>query len=62
MVTHLSRAEVHALLALRDEVPRELIDLRSSEYLEFTRFRAPPPVTLKAEVPASPGGRGKTLV
>lgn len=40
MVTHVYRAEVHALLALLDEVPRELIDLRSVEYLEFTRCRA----------------------
>jgi hypothetical protein len=40
MVTHVYRAEVHALLTLLDEVPRELIDLRSSEYLEFTRCRA----------------------
>ena len=39
-VTHVYRAEVHALLALLDDVPRELIDLRSSEYLEFTRCRA----------------------
>jgi hypothetical protein len=39
-VTHVHRAEVHALLALLDEVPRELIDLRSAEYLEFTRCRA----------------------
>jgi hypothetical protein len=39
-VTHAHRAEVHALLALLDEVPRELIDLRSVEYLEFTRCRA----------------------
>jgi hypothetical protein len=39
-VTHVYRAEVHALLALLDEVPRELIDLRSVEYLEFTRCRA----------------------
>lgn len=40
MVTHNYRAEVHALLTFLDEVPRELIDLRSSEYLEFTRCRA----------------------
>ena len=40
MVTHVYRAEVHALLTLLDEVPREVIDLRSSEYLEFTRCRA----------------------
>src|ERR1700694_3336247 len=39
-ITHVYRAEVHALLALLDEVPRELVDLRSSEYLEFTRCRA----------------------
>jgi hypothetical protein len=39
-VTHAYRAEVHALLTLLDEVPRELIDLRSVEYLEFTRCRA----------------------
>jgi hypothetical protein len=40
MVTHAYRAEVHALLALLDEVPGELIDLRSVEYLEFSRCRA----------------------
>jgi hypothetical protein len=40
LVTHVYRAEVHALLTLLDEVPREVIDLRSSEYLEFTRCRA----------------------
>ncbi len=39
-VTHVYRAEVHALLTLLDEVPRELIDLRSDEYLELTRCRA----------------------
>ena len=36
-VTHAHRAEVHALLALLDEVPRELIGLLSVDYLEFTR-------------------------
>jgi hypothetical protein len=40
-VTHVYRAEVHAPLALLDEVPRELIDLRLAEYLEFTRCRRP---------------------
>ena len=39
-VTHLHRAEAHALLALLDEVPRELVDLPWAEYLEFTRCRA----------------------
>jgi hypothetical protein len=39
-VTHVHRAEVHALLALLDEVPSDLIDLRWTEYLEFTRCRA----------------------
>ena len=39
-VTHVYRAEVHALLALLEEVPRELIDLGSVDYLEFTRCRA----------------------
>ena len=39
-VTHVYRAEVQALLALLDEVPGELIDLRPVEYLEFTRCRA----------------------
>jgi hypothetical protein len=39
-VTHVYRAEVHALLALLDEVPRELIDLSPAEYLEFTQCRA----------------------
>ena len=40
MVTHAYRPEVHTLLALLDEVPGELINLRSVEYLEFTRCRA----------------------
>jgi hypothetical protein len=39
-ITHVYRAEVHALLALLDQVPTELIDLPSAEYLEFTRCRA----------------------
>ena len=39
-VTHVYRAEVHALLALLDEVPRELIDLSSVDYLEFSRCRS----------------------
>jgi len=39
-VAHIYRAEVHALLALLDEVPRELIDLSSRDYLEFVRCRA----------------------
>jgi hypothetical protein len=34
------RAEVHALLALLDQVPGELIALSSVDYLEFTRCRA----------------------
>jgi hypothetical protein len=37
---HVYRPEVHALLGLLDEVPRELVDLRSIDYLEFTRCRA----------------------
>ena len=39
-ITHVYRAEVHALLALLDQVPSELMDLPSAEYLEFTRCRA----------------------
>jgi hypothetical protein len=39
-VTSVYRAEVHALLSLLDEVPRELIDLRPADYLELTRCRA----------------------
>lgn len=39
-VRHVFRAEVHALLLLLDEVPRELVDLGFREYLEFTRCRA----------------------
>ena len=39
-VKHIYRAEVHALLALLDEVPRELIDLGARDYLEFSRCRA----------------------
>lgn len=39
-VTYVYRAEVHALLALLDEVPRELIDLPATSYLELMRCRA----------------------
>jgi hypothetical protein len=39
-VTHVFRPEVYALLAFIDEVPRDLIDLPSEGYLEFTRCRA----------------------
>jgi hypothetical protein len=38
-VAQIYRAEVHALLALLDEVPGELIDLGSVDYLELTRCR-----------------------
>jgi hypothetical protein len=36
-ITHTYRAEVHTLLALLKELPRELIDLKSVDYLEFSR-------------------------
>lgn len=39
-VTIVYRTEVHTLLALLDDVPRELIDLGPVDYLEFTRCRA----------------------
>src|SRR5882672_7616965 len=39
-VAHTHRAEVHALLGLLDEVPSELVDLSSTDYLEFSRCRA----------------------
>lgn len=39
-ITNIYRAEVHALLNLLDEVPGELIDLASMDYLEFSRCRA----------------------
>lgn len=39
-VTYKYRPEVHALLALLEEVPRELIDLSAIDYLELTRCRA----------------------
>lgn len=40
MITNVYRAEVHALLSLLDEVPRELVELRPDEYLELSRCRA----------------------
>jgi hypothetical protein len=40
------QAEVHTLLSLLDEVPRELIDLPSAEYLELSRCRAELATTL----------------
>lgn len=37
MVQHTHRAEVHALLAMIDAVPPELIDLSAADYLELSR-------------------------
>jgi hypothetical protein len=39
-IAHAHRAEVHALLSLLDEIPTDLIDLSSADYLEFSRCRA----------------------
>jgi hypothetical protein len=39
-VSHAYRPEVHALLALLDEIPSELVDLSSTDYLEYSRCRA----------------------
>jgi hypothetical protein len=39
-VTHAYRVEIQALLGLLDEVPSELVDLSSADYLEFSRCRA----------------------
>jgi hypothetical protein len=46
MITAQYRTEVQTLLYLLDEVPRELIDLPSQEYLEFSRCRAELATTL----------------
>jgi hypothetical protein len=39
-ITLAYRAEVHALLGMLDEVPSELIEFSSNDYLEFSRCRA----------------------
>lgn len=39
-ITYIYRSEVYALLALLQELPRELIDLSSVDYLELGRCRA----------------------
>jgi hypothetical protein len=39
-VRHVYRAEVHTLLGMLDEVPRELIDLNVRDYLELSQCRA----------------------
>lgn len=39
-VTVVYRTAVHTLLALLDDLPRELIDLGPADYLEFTQCRA----------------------
>ncbi|MCD9824036.1 hypothetical protein [Bradyrhizobium japonicum] len=39
-VTYVYRAEVHALLGLLDQVPSELVDLATMDYLEYSRCRA----------------------
>ena len=39
-VKHIYKVQVHALLAMLNEVPPELIDLNASEYLEFSQCRA----------------------
>ncbi len=39
-VQHIHKAQVHALLAMLDEVPPELIDLNAQDYLEYSQCRA----------------------
>lgn len=39
-ITYVHRAEVHALLGLLDHVPGELVDLPTTDYLEYSRCRA----------------------
>lgn len=39
-VKHIYKAQVHALLAMLDEVPPTLIDLNAQDYLEFSQCRA----------------------
>jgi hypothetical protein len=39
-IQHVHKAQVHALLAMLDEVPSPLIDLNSRDYLEFSQCRA----------------------
>jgi hypothetical protein len=39
-ITYVHRAEVHALLGLLDQVPGELVDLPTTDYLEYSRCRA----------------------
>jgi hypothetical protein len=39
-VKHVHKVQVHALLAMLDEVPAELIDPNAQEYLEFSQCRA----------------------
>ena len=40
VLTNIYRTEIYALLVLLDELPRELIDLKFDDYLEFSRCRA----------------------
>jgi hypothetical protein len=40
MVQHTHKVQVHALLAMLDEVPRQLIDLNAQDYLELSQCRA----------------------
>jgi hypothetical protein len=39
-ITNTHRAEVYALLNLLDQVPNELVDLATADYLEYSRCRA----------------------
>jgi hypothetical protein len=39
-IQHSHKAQVHALLAMLDEVPKQFIDLNAVDYLEFSQCRA----------------------
>ncbi|HZT26529.1 MAG TPA: hypothetical protein VFA57_12555 [Pseudolabrys sp.] len=39
-VQHIHKVQVHALLAMLDEVPAALVDLNAQDYLEFSQCRA----------------------
>lgn len=47
-VKHIYKAEVHALLAMLEEVPSDLIDLNAEDYLELSRCLAVLATTLPA--------------
>jgi hypothetical protein len=65
-VQHTHKAQVHALLTMLDEVPPELIDLKSADYVELSQCRGVLATALPAwnlgDIRPAPQVRGRDVI